>query len=101
MPLLDHFHPPLREERHWEGFYSRWANALVDALNEKLLPPGYYAEAHIHSGAHVEIDAATFQQHSSSAPGNGPAVATLPARVWAPSALDLFLPIAFPDTFEV
>jgi hypothetical protein len=48
MPLLDHFHPPLSEERHWEGFHSKWANCLVDALNERLLPPGYFAEPNIH-----------------------------------------------------
>jgi hypothetical protein len=32
MPLLDHFHPPLLGRRHWEGFYSRWAAAIADAL---------------------------------------------------------------------
>jgi len=44
MPLLDHFHPPLSEVRHWEGFHARWASALVDELNLTLLPPGYFAE---------------------------------------------------------
>jgi hypothetical protein len=101
VPLLDHFRPPLREERHWEGFHSRWANAFVDALNEHLLPPGYYAEANIHFGANVEIDAATFQRQSPAAAGKGPATATLPARVWTPPAATLILPIAFPETFEV
>jgi hypothetical protein len=24
MPLLDHFHPPLSTERHWESFYAAW-----------------------------------------------------------------------------
>jgi hypothetical protein len=72
VPLLDHFHSPLREERHWEGFYSRWANAIVDALNDYLLPPGYYAEAHIHLGSNVEIDGAAFQQLSQPNPTNGP-----------------------------
>ncbi len=101
MPLLDHFHPPLREERHWEGFHSRWANALVDVLNEELLPPGFFAEAHIHLGARVEVDAATFQRQQPAGPGNGPATATLPARVWTPPEPTLALPVAFPDTFEV
>jgi hypothetical protein len=101
MPLLDHFHPPLSEERHWEGFHARWANALVDVLNESLLPPGYYAEAHIQLGTRVEIDAATFQQNLSTDPANGPATATLPARIWAAPEPTFHLPIAFPDTFEV
>ena len=30
MPLLDHFHPPLSERRHWEAFHSRWAGAIAD-----------------------------------------------------------------------
>jgi hypothetical protein len=99
MPLLDHFHPPLSEERHWEGFHSKWANSLVDALNEQLLPPGYFAEPHIHFGARVEIDAATFQKQT---PDGAPvALATAPARTWAPPEPTLVLPAAFPDTFEV
>ena len=51
MPLLDHFHPPLSEERHWEAFHSKWANVLVDELNDTLLPAGYFAEPHVHMGA--------------------------------------------------
>jgi hypothetical protein len=44
MPLLDHFHAPLSDERHWDGFHSKWANELVDHLNERLLPPEYFAD---------------------------------------------------------
>jgi hypothetical protein len=98
---LDHFHPPLRDERHWEGFHSRWANALVDALNEELLPPGYYAEANIHTGANVEIDAATFQREPAAGPANGSPTATVPLRSRAPGQPTMILPLAFPDTFEV
>lgn len=57
MKLLDHFHPPLRGERRWEGFHSAWANSLVDHLNERL-PTGYFAEPAVHFG--IEIDAAAF-----------------------------------------
>jgi hypothetical protein len=78
MPLLDHFHPPLSEERHWEGFHSKWANVLVDELNEGLLPPGYFAEPHVRQGAHVEIDSG-----------------------WTPPAANFVMPVVFPDTFEV
>jgi hypothetical protein len=102
MPLLDHFHPPLSEVRHWEGFHSKWANALVDELNQSLLPPGYFAEPHVHIGARVEIDAATFE---GAAPSNRPApdgaTAVLPPRTWAPPAPTLIMPVAFPDVFEV
>jgi hypothetical protein len=29
MPLLDHFHPPLSEERSWEGFHSALCGVAV------------------------------------------------------------------------
>lgn len=101
MPLLDHFHPPLSEERHWEGFHSKWANVLVDELNQTLLPAGYFAEPHVHAGARVEIDAATFEGGASSRPVTDGATAVLPPRTWAPPAPTLVLPAAFPDAFEV
>ena len=46
MPLLDHFHSPLHPRRHWESFHVTWAGAIADALNESLLPEGYFAEEH-------------------------------------------------------
>ena len=57
MPLLDHFHAPLSEERHWDGFHSKWANALVDDLNQNLLPEGYFAEPRLRAGAGVQMGA--------------------------------------------
>jgi hypothetical protein len=102
MPVLDHFHPPLSEERHWEGFHSKWANVLVDELNQKLLPKGYFAEPHIHMGPRVEIDAATF---SSQRPGPAPAddgvAASTPVHDWSSSQPTLVMPGVFGDTFEV
>jgi hypothetical protein len=38
MPLLDHFHPPRSERRHWEAFHARWASAIADDLNDNVLP---------------------------------------------------------------
>lgn len=99
MPLLDHFHPPLSEERHWEGFHSKWANALVDHLNETLLPPGFFAEPHVHRGALVEVDAATFQSRSTAVIEGG--TVTLPVRAWSPPAPSFAMPAIVPDTFEV
>ena len=43
VPLMDHFHPPLHPRRHWESFHVTWAGAIADALNETLLPDGYFA----------------------------------------------------------
>src|SRR5262245_21136283 len=67
MPLLDHFHPPLSERRHWHSFHNAWATYLSSRLNT-LLPPGYFAEPNVQSG--VERDVAAFEE---AAPGAAPA----------------------------
>jgi hypothetical protein len=95
MPLLDHFRPPLFPRRHWESFHVAWAGVIADELNNELLPEGYFAEEHAHSGARVEIDVATFRDDES---GGGLATAV---RTYAPPAPPLTIPAAFPDEFEV
>src|ERR671931_385206 len=100
MPLLDHFHAPLAPRRHWESFHVNWAGAIADALNESLLPEGYFAEEHAQPGPWVEIDGATFTDSEPSGRRGG-AMATLPPRPWAPPAPALVVPAAFPDAFEV
>ncbi len=102
MPLLDHFHAPLAPRRHWESFPVNWAGAIADALNERLLPEGYFAEEHAHLSARVEIDVATFAESAPpvSPPRDG-ATSTLPTRVWTPPVSALVVPGAFPDTFAV
>jgi len=99
MPLRDHFRPPLRDDRPWEGFHSAWANAIVGWLNRNVLPEHYWAIAQVHVGARVEIDAATFRlREESAAPGNGVATA-----VWEPPQAKLAAAVDFgdTDTFEV
>lgn len=96
MPLLDHFHPPLSRERHWESFHAAWAGSIADALN-RVLPHGYFAEELTHAGAGTEIDVATFDRHVPRA--NGP-VAVAPAT-WAPPAPTAVVPAVFADDFEV
>jgi hypothetical protein len=64
MPLLDHFHPPLSQERHWESFHAAWIGSLADALN-RTLPSGYFAEEQVHAGPGVEIDVATQEGRSA------------------------------------
>jgi sugar/nucleoside kinase (ribokinase family) len=100
MPLLDHFHPPLAPRRHWESFHVNWAGAIADALNETLLPEGYFAEEHAQLGPMVEIDVATFADAERSAQRAGGTVAVIP-RTWAPPAPSMVMPCAFPDAFEV
>jgi Protein of unknown function (DUF4058) len=100
MPLLDHFHPPLSPRRHLESFHVNWAGAIADALNETLLPKGYFAEEHAQLGPWVEIDVATFTESESLGPRAGGS-ATVLSRVWAPPAPAMVVPAAFPDEFEV
>lgn len=99
MPLLDHFRPPLFPHRHWASFHVTWAGAIADALNEDLLPDGYFAEEHAHAGARIEIDVATFEDDRPAAPPNGSITRTV--RPYTPPAPPLVVPAAFPDAFEV
>lgn len=99
MPLLDHFHPPLSKQRHWDSFHGAWAEAIARHLNEDLLPPHFYAEARIKIGTRLEIDVAAHEE----ANGRVQAVDEGGIAVWAPpkpvatAALDF----AGLDTFEV
>lgn len=101
MPLRDHFHPPLKSRRHWEGFHSAWANTIIRHLGRQL-PSRYYAEPHIHLGIQVEADVATFESDVAESPevGAGNGIAT--AVVAPPQPLRTFA-IDFPaqDLFEV
>jgi hypothetical protein len=85
MALLDHFRPPLSNERHWESFHTTWATAIADALNDRWLPEGYFAEEQLHPSARVEIDVATFEEQRSAAQDAG-GVQTSAQKTWAPPA---------------
>jgi hypothetical protein len=105
MPLLDHFHPPLRPERNWESMHAAWATSIMARLNEQLLPAMYYAETQVHIGSRVEVDVATLEHLAppnarSARTENGP-VATLEAEVWAPPEPTIVIPAIFPDEIEV
>jgi hypothetical protein len=82
MPLLDHFHPPLRNRRHWEGFHGFWADAMADRLNE-CLPSEYFAEFQVRLGTRVEAETATLTE------------------IGAADAPFAVMPAVFPDDFEV
>src|SRR5579871_5725402 len=81
MPLLDHFHPPLSLRRHWQGFHSAWANAIVQQLNGGLLPKRSHAEPSVNLGGQVEIDVPTFEEEGATAASMGNGIST---AVWAP-----------------
>jgi hypothetical protein len=99
MPLLDHFHPPLSERRHWDSFHGGWAEAMALTLNQGQLPPRYFAEARVKLGRLMEIDVGTLDEEQDGVPGkSGNGVA-----VWAPPrpAVRATLTAAPPDIFEV
>jgi len=107
MPLLDHFHPPLSQQRHWESFQGSWAAALADALNGGLLPSGYFAEMQVTlAGGRVEVEIPTLEESPNgtalSSPGSSEGgVAIAAAPVWAPPAPAFELPASFPGEVEV
>jgi hypothetical protein len=106
MPLLDHFHPPLAQHRHWESFHGQWAGSLASSLNSGLLPPGFFAEMQVTlAGGRVEVDVPTLEGNGAPAGSGSPStaggVATMTAPVWAPPAPALELPAVFPDEVEV
>src|SRR4051812_7028237 len=102
MPLLDHFHPPLLGQRHWEAFHGWWAAAIAGRLNDHWLPAEYFAEFQVTVGTHIEVDVATFTEGTVQASGgsNGPTTA-VQTQVWAPPTPVAVLPAIFPDDFEV
>jgi hypothetical protein len=101
MPLLNHFQPPLSDQRDWSAFHAGWAVAIRDDLNARL-PERFFAEALTQAGTAIEIDVATLEQLGSShAPGVNGGVATLPARTWSPPAPLATAPAVFTDDFEV
>lgn len=107
MPLLDHFHAPLKGNRRWESFHGYWASAIGGALNAGQLPPGYFAEMQVTLGTQIEVDVASMEEAEngepprrvkSSAKGG---VATLARRTWTPPTATLDMPAIFPDDIEV
>jgi hypothetical protein len=97
MPLLDHLHPPLSDERHWESFHSAWAGEIMGYLNQGILPAGYFAETQVHLGGRVEVDVASFEtSNGARASSNGGVAVAAKAR-----ANVMSMPATFPDEFEV
>jgi hypothetical protein len=91
MPLLDHFHPPLRGPRHWEGFHHTWAANIAQHLNREVLPPSFFAESEISLGPTLEIDVASFEEFA----GQNGAVGEAATAVWAPPKPTLAFSVDF------
>ena len=100
MPLLDHFHPPVSEQRSWEGFQGLWAAAIVEKLNSDVLAEEYFADMHVHIGSQVEIDVAALQEKPG--PGERRSAREPGATaMWAPPTASMVMPALFPDDIEV
>ena len=78
--LRDHFHPPLVNQRHWTGFYSRWAGNIAVDLNRHL-PEGWFAEPTVQWS--IEVDVAAFEEATSLVGATDGGTAT---GAWEPSA---------------
>jgi hypothetical protein len=98
MPLLDHFRPPLSQQRHWDSFHGAWAEAMATSLNGSLLPERFVAEARVKLAAQVEIDVAAFAESERSG-----GTASGDVAAWAPPRPIASAPLTFqdPDVFEV
>jgi hypothetical protein len=56
MPLLDHFHPPLSDRRHWESIHAFWIVQMASQLNLSNLPEGYFAETRLSVRGLFDLD---------------------------------------------
>lgn len=91
MPLLDHFHPPLRGPHRWEGFHHAWAANIAQHLNREVLPADFFAEPEISLGPTLEIDVANLE----SAHGQQAGATATATAVWAPAKPLLAFPVDF------
>jgi hypothetical protein len=90
MPLLDHFHEPLRPRRHWTSFHAALSTYIASDLNRRL-PEDYVAEGGAKFG--IEIDVATFRERSPTPSVDGG---------WAPPAPVMTMPFTtIGDVVEV
>ncbi len=100
MPLVDHFHAPLAPRHAWESFHSLWCGAILAGLN-RLLPPRFFGQVHVHRGTDVEADVAEHDSGVFAAlDGNG-APAGVTVATWAPPAVTVTIDVEFPDDIEV
>src|SRR5947209_4184102 len=100
MPLLDHFHPPVSNQRPWTTIHGGWSFELMANLNRKVLPAGFFAAAEVRVTGPIEIDVGTFDEHSGQTLGNGEnggvAVQTATQVITQPLTL-VTVPAIFPD----
>ena len=98
MPLRDHFHSPLADQRSWEELHGAWPGVIAFRLNA-ILPAGYYCGPRVHLGSAMEIDVAAYENDGASGPeidrGN---MGT--AGAWSPEQPTLLLETVEPTPAE-
>ena len=62
MPLLDHFHSPLKDAVGWHSFHHAWCTLIAIQLN-RFLPDNYRATLHVQYG--IEVDVAALEVTTS------------------------------------
>ncbi|HBJ38272.1 MAG TPA: hypothetical protein DDZ51_26675, partial [Planctomycetaceae bacterium] len=101
LPLRDHFHPPLSRKSTYQEVHGQWPAVIVQQLGH-LLPNNFIAGPHVHVGAQVEVDVATFENDSAQSFGavEHGAVAT---QLWAPPqpSLEVQTELGDFDEYEV
>jgi hypothetical protein len=98
MPLRDHFYPPLSRTSTYQEVHGQWPAVIVQQLG-RLLPSNFIAGPHVHVGAQVEVDVATFEKESARLFGgveNGGVV----TQLWAPPQPSLEVQTALGDFDE-
>jgi hypothetical protein len=101
MPLRDHFHAPLAEQRSWNSLRGQWPAMIVIDLNKRL-SPRYVAEPRVYLGKSFEIDVAPFPRDDRAAvrteqDDSQGGVAT---AVWAPPKPTFAVATEIPDQDE-
>jgi hypothetical protein len=106
MPLLDHFHRPIKNRLPWESLHSGWIAAIAQRLNS-LMPPEFIALDRMRTEGGLEIDIGTVEDNEvesslgqNGAIGNGKSVAMLP-EVYIPPPVTGTAPFEFPGIVEV
>jgi hypothetical protein len=99
MPLRDHFRSPLDDIASWEEFHGGWPMEIVRSLARQL-PPQYVAAPHVHHGAFVEVDVATFERGEANQPGGDENSGVTATAVWAPPSPTRVAETDLPDTDE-
>lgn len=98
MPLLDHFHPPVKRRLGWTSLHSGWATYLATNLGSRWLPPPFLAVENTQRNMAIEVDVGTF-----SLPGDAPnpgGIATQ-SRTWTAAPPRDSVAIEFGDAYEV